>query len=87
MVLYGGHRSAPRVIAALAGFVHDRQSAADYERNDDNDSYYGSVHCNLPCERSLKYTRANRRLDLGFAAQLVAHGVTSSCLLLRLVFR
>ena len=34
----GGHRSAPRVVAALAGFVHDRQSAADYEYNHDNNN-------------------------------------------------
>ena len=32
------HRIAPRVIAALAGFVHDRQSAADYEHDRDNDN-------------------------------------------------
>ena len=38
------------MIAALAGFVHDRECAANYDRDDDNDSYYGSVHCNLPCE-------------------------------------
>jgi hypothetical protein len=35
---YGGHRSAPRVIAALASFVHDRQSAADYEHNHDKNT-------------------------------------------------
>jgi hypothetical protein len=69
-VVDSGHRSAPRVIAALACLVHDRQGAADYERNDDNDSYYGSVHCNLPCELSLKYTRTNRhRLDRRCGAQ------------------
>ena len=34
----GGHRSAPRVVAALAGFVHDRQSADDYEYNHDNNN-------------------------------------------------
>jgi hypothetical protein len=39
MMVHGGHWGAPRVIAALAGFVHDRQSAADYERNHDNDGY------------------------------------------------
>jgi hypothetical protein len=47
-VVHGGRRSAPRVIAALAGLVHDRQSATDYEYNQDNDSCYGGVHCNLP---------------------------------------
>jgi len=36
---YGGHRSAPGVIAALAGLVHDRQSAADYEYNHDKNAY------------------------------------------------
>jgi hypothetical protein len=35
-------------MAALAAFVHDRQRTANYERDDDNDSYYGSVHCILP---------------------------------------
>ena len=54
----GGHRSAPCVIAALAGFVHDRESAANHEPDDDNDSYYGSVHCNLPCEPPISATRA-----------------------------
>ena len=39
MMVDGGHWGAPRVIAALAGFVHDRQSAADYERNHDDDGY------------------------------------------------
>jgi hypothetical protein len=38
MPYYGGHRSAPRVIAVLAGFVHDRQSAADYEYNHDKNA-------------------------------------------------
>jgi hypothetical protein len=38
VVPHGGHRSAPRVIAALAGFVHDRQSAADYEYNHNNNN-------------------------------------------------
>ena len=30
---------APSVMAALAGFVHDRESTANDERNDDNDAY------------------------------------------------
>ena len=38
MMVHGGHWGAPRVMAALAGLVHDRQSAADYERNHDNDT-------------------------------------------------
>jgi len=47
-MVHGGHRSAPSVIAPFAGFVHDRESTANYERNDNNDAYEGSVHCNLP---------------------------------------
>jgi hypothetical protein len=39
MMPHGGHRGAPSVIAALAGFVHDRESTANDERNDDNDAY------------------------------------------------
>jgi hypothetical protein len=38
VVPHGGHRSAPRVIAALASLVHDRQSAADYEYNHDKNN-------------------------------------------------
>jgi hypothetical protein len=73
VVSHGGHRSAPRVIAALAGLVHDRQSATDYECNQDNDSCYGGVHCNLPFELSLKYTRTTRhRLDICCGAQQAA---------------
>jgi hypothetical protein len=37
-VVHSGHRSAPRVIAALASLVHDRQSAADYECNHDDNN-------------------------------------------------
>jgi len=48
MMVHGGHWGAPSVMAAFAGFVHDRESTANDERNDDNDCYYGSVHCNLP---------------------------------------
>ena len=32
-----GHRSAPRVVAAFACLVHERQSAADYDHNHDGD--------------------------------------------------
>jgi hypothetical protein len=49
MMPHGGNWGAPSVVAALAGSVHDGESAGNYQRNDDNDSYYGSVHCNLPC--------------------------------------
>jgi hypothetical protein len=34
---YGGHRSAPDVLLALAGVVHDRHSAADYEHSHGED--------------------------------------------------
>jgi hypothetical protein len=36
------------VIAALAGLVHDRQSATDYECNQDNDSCYGGSSLQPP---------------------------------------
>ena len=39
MMVHGGHRGAPRVIGAFAGFVHDRESTANDERNNDNDGY------------------------------------------------
>jgi hypothetical protein len=48
MMVRGGHRGAPSVIAAFASFIHDREGTANYQSNDDNDRYYGSVHCNLP---------------------------------------
>jgi type 1 fimbriae regulatory protein FimB/type 1 fimbriae regulatory protein FimE len=38
VVVHGEHRSAPRVIAAFAGFVHDRQSATDSEHNQDKNA-------------------------------------------------
>jgi hypothetical protein len=38
VVPYGGHRSAPRVLAALAGGVHDRQRADGDEHNRDEDN-------------------------------------------------
>jgi hypothetical protein len=37
MMVRGEHRGAPSVIAAFAGFIHDREGAANYESNDDND--------------------------------------------------
>jgi len=46
MMPHGENWGAPSVIAALAGF--DRESTASYERNDDNDCYYGSVHSPVP---------------------------------------
>ena len=38
MMVQRGHWGAPSVMAALAGFVHDGESTASYERND-NDAY------------------------------------------------
>ena len=43
---YGGHRSTPLVLAALAGVVHDRQSA-DQQHNCDEDNCQGGLHCDL----------------------------------------
>jgi len=37
VVLCGGHRSAPRMLAALAGVVHDSQRAEGHEHNRDDD--------------------------------------------------
>jgi hypothetical protein len=39
VVRYGGHRSAPRMLAALAGFIHDRQRADGHEHNRDEGNY------------------------------------------------
>jgi hypothetical protein len=39
MMVHGGHWSAPSVMAAFAGLVHDRKSTANDERNDNNDGY------------------------------------------------
>jgi len=39
MMVHGGHWGAPSVMAAFAGFVHDRESTANDERNDDKSSY------------------------------------------------
>jgi hypothetical protein len=39
VMVHGVHWGAPSVIAAFAGFVHDRERTANYERNDDNDGY------------------------------------------------
>jgi len=39
MMVHDGHWGAPSVMAAFAGFVHDRESTANDERNDDNDGY------------------------------------------------
>jgi hypothetical protein len=39
MMVHDGHWGAPSVMAAFAGFVHDRESTTNDERNDDNDAY------------------------------------------------
>ena len=39
VVPYGGHWSAPRMLAALAGVVHHRQSAYGDKHNRDEDNY------------------------------------------------
>lgn len=46
MIPYGGDRSAPGVLPALAGVVHDSQSA-DYEHRHSEDDQYGGFHCDL----------------------------------------
>jgi hypothetical protein len=38
VVLYAGHRSAPRMLASLAGFVHHRQRANGDEHNRDKNN-------------------------------------------------
>ena len=38
LVPYAGHWSAPRMLAALAGVVHDRQRADGDEHNRDEDN-------------------------------------------------
>jgi hypothetical protein len=38
MVPHGGHRSTPRMLAALAGVVHNRQRSDSHERNRDEDN-------------------------------------------------
>jgi hypothetical protein len=38
MVPDGEHRSAPAVIAGLAGLLHDRHRAANYKHNHDKNS-------------------------------------------------
>jgi hypothetical protein len=45
VVPYAGHWSAPLMLAALAGIVHDRQSP-DQHRHAEDDQY-GGLHCDL----------------------------------------
>jgi hypothetical protein len=46
LVLYGGLCSTPPMAAALAGVIHDRQSA-EYEQRHSEDDQYGGFHCDL----------------------------------------
>jgi hypothetical protein len=69
MILQCENAGAQSLVAALRGFVHDGERTASYERDGDNDSYYGSVHCNLPVlDRSVptvNATRANQTFSFG----------------------
>jgi len=47
LVPYAGHRGAPRMLAALAGVVHDRQRADGDEHNRDEDNDQGALHGDL----------------------------------------
>jgi hypothetical protein len=58
MMPHGGNWGAPSVIAALAGSVHDGESTANYERNDNNDSYYGRRSLQPPLLRAKPSKRA-----------------------------
>ena len=71
MMPHGENWGAPSVIAAFAGF--DRESTANYERNDDNDSYYGSVHSPVPSR--IKKTPAFRPEVFLYANKSGAMGV------------
>ena len=71
MMPHGENWGAPSVIAAIAGF--DRESTANYERNDDNDSCYGSVHSPVPSR--IKKTPAFRAEVFFYANKSGARGV------------
>ena len=47
MVLKTGSLSAPRMMAALAGVVHDRQGAAGHKHNGGDDNQQRGFHCDL----------------------------------------
>ena len=38
------------MLTALAGVVHERQSAADNDNNRHEDNYHGGFHCEPPAE-------------------------------------
>jgi len=60
LVPFGGGRSAPRVRAALAGVVHDRQGAAEYQHNRRKGNNQGSPHCDLRYCGAPKPTHSKR---------------------------
>jgi hypothetical protein len=78
----GENWGAPSVIAAFAGF--DRESTASYERNDDNDCYYGSVHSPVPSRIKKTpvlglgsfFTQTNRALGVSGDGESARLGVT-----------
>src|SRR6266566_4753435 len=52
---------AQSLIGAFGSLVHDGERTTSYERNGYDDSYYGSVHCNLPTgPLFFSETRANK---------------------------
>ena len=62
-----GHLSAPCVMVALAGIVHDREAAAGHEHNRAEDNQQGGVHvddlrcCGPPAYWPLNYPDSNER--------------------------
>jgi hypothetical protein len=62
-----GHLSAPCVMVALAGIVHDREAAAGHEHNRAEDNQQGSLHvddlrcCGPPTYWPLNYPDLNER--------------------------
>jgi len=51
---------APLVITALAGVVHDRQGAAEYQHNRRKGNNQGSPHCDLRYCGAPKPTHSKR---------------------------
>jgi hypothetical protein len=68
MVLRSGRWGTPSLIAGFGDIVHKGERNTSDERNGDEDaSYYGSVHCNLPTIPffALGPSKQTRRLQLG----------------------
>jgi hypothetical protein len=61
MILQCENGGAQSLVAAFGGFVHDGERVASYERDGDNDSCYGSVHCNLPVLDRRTFSFGSRR--------------------------